>query len=264
MSVYKKDDPLYLLSALKSIFNDQCLKPRDIVIVGDGPLPQSIIKIIDEFKKNVGGNVVNFVPLNSNVGLAAALNEGIIHCRYELIARMDSDDIALSERFSKQYYFMLSNHDIDVCGGHILEIDAVSEKILSERKVPLVYNNVLKYAKSRSPMNHPTVMFKKSVIIKLGGYPNFRKSQDYALWSLLLVSGYKLANCDDFFLKMRTGKELLARRGIEHFKNEIKVLGYQRKIKFLTLREYFFSIFIRAVFRLSPIFIRKLLYKMTR
>lgn len=142
MSVYKKDDPLYLLSALKSIFNDQCLKPRDIVIVGDGPLPQSIIKIIDEFKKNVGGNVVNFVPLNSNVGLAAALNEGIIHCRYELIARMDSDDIALSERFSKQYYFMLSNHDIDVCGGHILEIDAVSEKILSERKVPLVYNNV--------------------------------------------------------------------------------------------------------------------------
>ena len=98
MSVYYKEQALYLKEALDSIWLNQILKPDQIVLVEDGPLTPELYEVIDEFQKEVG-NVLTLVKNETNQGLAKALNKGIGFIRTDLIARMDSDDISDKRRF---------------------------------------------------------------------------------------------------------------------------------------------------------------------
>ncbi|EOC0418759.1 glycosyltransferase [Cronobacter malonaticus] len=264
ISVYKKDRPDYLKVSLESIYNHQEIKPAQIVIVGDGPLTDALMKIIIDFSESIADNVVEFVPLDKNYGLAVALNRGLAQCKYDLVARMDADDISLPARFARQYHFMISNPDIDVCGTYVEEIDSESEKHISIRRVPLTHSDIFSFGKKRSPVSHPSVMFKKTTILSFGGYPLFRKSQDFALWSLLLVNGAHFANINTVLLKMRTGQELMARRGLSHLKFEYQVLKYQKSIKFISALEFVRFLTIRAVFRIMPNKLKKQLYNIVR
>ena len=90
LSVYIKENPQYLSQALDSIIN-QSVQPSEIIIVKDGPLTKELDDIIDQYNKNY--QFIQIVTLPNNLGLGKALNEGIKHCQYELIARMDTDDI---------------------------------------------------------------------------------------------------------------------------------------------------------------------------
>ncbi|MDC9592797.1 glycosyltransferase [Xenorhabdus sp. IM139775] len=264
ISVYINDDPIFFKKALNSIYYEQTLKPSQIVIVGDGNLNESQLSVINKFSRRVGANIVNFYQLDENLGLANALNYGLKKCKFDLVARMDADDISLPERFHIQIKFMVENPNIDVCGSYINEINPYNEKLISTKKVPLSHEEIYTFGKKRSPMNHPSVIFKKEKILSLGGYPLFRKSQDFALWSLLLNSQSCFSNLDIVLLHMRCGKNLLQKRGLFHLKQEIKVINFQRRIGFISRRELIYSIFIRSMFRLSPIFIRKYLYKILR
>lgn len=92
MSVYSKENPAWLKLAIESI-QDQTLPTSDFVLVCDGPLTPELDGVIAE-KHCQMGEILMVVRLEKNVGLGNALNEGIKHCRNELVARMDSDDIA--------------------------------------------------------------------------------------------------------------------------------------------------------------------------
>lgn len=264
MSVYEKDNPEYFNVALNSIFCEQTLKPSQVVVVADGQLTTSHITIFSRFSDSIGSDNVTFVQLPQNVGLAAALNEGLKHCRYELVARMDSDDIALPSRFEKQINYMLDNPNIDVCGTLIDEIDSDTQAYISTRRVPLSHSEIALFARKRSAVSHPSVVFKKSKVLAVGGYPLFRKSQDFALWSLLLVNNAMFANIDEVLLKMRTGRDLMARRGLSYLKYEYQVMFFQWKIGFITLAELMKYITVRTIFRILPARLKKLLYAAVR
>ncbi|EOZ6414018.1 glycosyltransferase [Cronobacter turicensis] len=264
ISVYKKDRPEYLKVSLESIYNDQEVKPAQIVIVGDGPLTDDLMKIITNFSESITDDIVDFIPLDTNYGLAVALNRGLAQCKYDLVARMDADDISLPARFATQYQFMINNPEVDVCGTYVEEIDSESERHISIRRVPLTQPDILSFGKKRSPVSHPSVMFKRSTILSFGGYPLFRKSQDFALWSLLLVNGAHFANINTVLLKMRTGQELMARRGLSHLKFEYQVLKYQKSINFISALEFTRFLMIRAVFRIMPNKLKKQLYNIVR
>lgn len=263
LSVYSSEKPEYLNQALMSVWDEQTLKPSQIVLVQDGLLPKELLSIVNKWADSLP-DIFTVVPLTKNIGLGAALNEGLKYCKYDLIARMDSDDIALPERFEKQVKFMQNHLEIAASSAQLEEWDTSLMRYLGKRQLPLDSNSLANFAKRRSPLSHPLAIIRKDALLSLGGYPPLRKAQDYALWSLMIANGYKLANIPETLLKMRTGNELFTRRGWRYFEEELKLLKYQREIGFLSKKDYFTNALLKAVLRLSPDFIKSLAYRIAR
>jgi glycosyltransferase involved in cell wall biosynthesis len=258
LSLYKKENPEYLRRALGSIWDDQTLKPDQIVLVKDGPLTPDLDTAVEEFGQKIG-DIFTVVDLPENVGLGAALNEGLKYCNHELVARMDTNDVSLPERFEKQIAFMEKNADIAASSGILEEWDESLDRLISVRFLPASHEELLRFARFRSPLSHPAAIFRKSIVVGVGGYPPFRRWQDYALWSVILNRGYRLANIDEVLCRQRTGNEFLKRRGLD-FKNAVHAFWFQREIGFVTTGTLLFHIIAHFVLCFSPGFMKKLFY----
>lgn len=261
MAVYKAENPTFLQQAIESIYHHQILKPSQVVIVKDGLLPDELEIVLTRMESELNGKLKT-VSLEKNVGLGAALNIGLEHCQFDIVARMDTDDIAEPNRFELQIPYMLENMDTIVCGGLVEEWNADMTKRLGARRVPSSHSDIFRFAKSRSPMNHPSVVFRKSAVLDVGGYPPLRKAQDYALWSLMLSKGYKLVNLDKVLVKMRAGSEMASRRGLSYLKYEIQLLRYQKKINFLSTRQLLINSTTKSILRCSPHFVKVAAYRL--
>jgi len=262
LSVYSKERPSYLNEALVSIWDRQTLKPAQIVLVKDGPLTSCLDGILQSWRSKLG-MVLCVVELKQNMGLAAALNHGLKFCSYELVARMDTDDISDPERFKKQWGFFMKYPLISVCGGQIEEWSQDMASLVSMKKLPLRHEEILKFAKSRSPINHPSVMFRKSAVQEAGGYPLIYP-EDYLLWTRMLSMGYRFANLPDVLLRMRVGNDFLRRRGLLFLKGEIKTYHCLYGIGFIGFFCFLKNCFLRMVLRLSPHWFKKYMYKYFR
>ena len=157
--------------SLNSIIH-QTLQPNEILIIVDGVIGKEIMLMIKMYKKKYP-QLINVVYLEKNVGLGEAMKYGVSLCKYEIIARMDSDDIARSRRFEKQIKYLKKNPEVDIVGTYMSEFIDNPSNIISERKVPINNNEIKKFAKRRSPFNHMTVMFKKEAILHAGNYQKF-------------------------------------------------------------------------------------------
>ena len=144
MSIYKNDVPEYLKVALDSIIVTQTWKPKEIVIIGDGPVPQAITDVVEvETKVAVDYGVeLRFLPQAVNRGLGEALRIACENCKYDYIARMDSDDISEDSRIQVQYDFMLNNSWCDICGSQAYYIDDKGQ-IIDEKKLRYDYRSFL-------------------------------------------------------------------------------------------------------------------------
>lgn len=262
MSVYCKESSEYLLRSMQSIWNFQSLRPDQIVLVEDGPLTESLYAAVLELKTEIGSSLT-IVPLDKNLGLAGALNEGLRHCKHDLIARMDTDDIALSDRFKKQIKFMLNHPDVSVCSGQIEEWNQDFSEKISERTLPLDHDSILKFAKTRSPISHPAAMFKKSSVQAVGGYPEIYP-EDYQLWGTMLAKGYRFANMPDFLLRMRVGNALVERRGAKFLKGILRTYRNLYYAGFLTRFEFLYAVTFRTFVLLSPTWLKSFFYKNIR
>ena len=260
MSVYAKEKPEYLDSCLESVVN-QSLKPNEIVIVEDGPLTNGLYHVIHKWETN--SRIIKSVVLEQNSGLAVALNAGLKKCSNQIIARMDSDDICISDRFEKQITIIQNDPSIILLGGQVAEYDESMRNLIGYRYVPLSHEKILKFTKKRSPFNHPTVVFKKDIIKSAGGYPeHLRNWQDYALWCKILGKGYKTGNLDDVLVKMRTGNELFNRRsGLNYLKYELEAYQYVLNNGLINRFEYSLVIISKIMIRMLPKKILRLIYK---
>lgn len=122
MSVYHKEKPEYLKQAIESI-QAQTLQTDDFVLVCDGPLNPELDAVIAAKQQEMGGTL-NVVRLAKNGGLGNALNQGIKHCKNELVARMDSDDIAYPDRCEKQLNMFNTHPEVSICSGVVEEFTA--------------------------------------------------------------------------------------------------------------------------------------------
>ena len=208
MTVYGKDNPEYFALALDSMIN-QTLKPDEIVLVKDGPITKELQNVIDKRIKT--SNIVE-VQLEKNLGLGLALNEGLKVCKNELIARMDSDDISLPKRCEKQVNAFKSNNQLDIVGLQVKEFADDINNIIGERKVPLTNDEIYKFAKTRDPFNHPTVMYKKSKVIESGMYGDFRKNQDTDLWIKMLSHNAECMNLKEDLFRFRFDENTYKKR----------------------------------------------------
>src|SRR5690606_1010859 len=255
MSVYKAEKPEFLKIALESLV-DQTVRADEVVLVEDGPLPDTLHEIIEQYREPLN---IQSVPLPRNVGLARALNAGLAHCSHELVARMDSDDISLPQRFEKQLAYMEAHPEVAASSAALDEFDENGE-VFSSRVLPLRHEELRAFARRRSPLSHAVAIFRKSAVLAVGGYPPFKRSQDVALWSLLLVKGYRLGNLPDTLFKVRAGAAFMTRNGLRSLHHEYAVIRYQRRIGFLTRREMARNLCVRFVLAVVPQGIKKQLY----
>lgn len=208
-SVYYKENPEYLKLSILSIIN-QTVPTDDFVIVKDGPLTDELEETLSQFKKKYSN--INIVDLPENIGLGAALNAGLIQCSNELIARMDTDDIALEYRCELQLLEFIKDHELDIVGSYMYEFTDNPENITAVKSVPITHSQIYSFGKRRNPFNHPTVMFKKSSIVNHGGYSTMRRGEDFELFTRLLYCGCKGRNIDKPLLKFRANKDMHRRR----------------------------------------------------
>ena len=145
--------------------------------------------------------------------MAAALNDGLSKCKYDWVARMDSDDISVCDRFEKQFAFLEKNTNVCVLGGAIGEFLDDDNLIQSIRQTPKKQFEILEQAKTRNPMNHVSVVYRKDHVMEIGGYDeNFGKLEDYKLWIDLLCNQKIFANLEDLLVKVRIGNGFYKRR----------------------------------------------------
>ena len=186
MSVYQKEKPEYLRQALQSVMH-QSLEPQEIVLMQDGKLTEELYQVIEECKNECPYLKIYEIP--DNVGLGRALAKGVLLCSNELIARMDTDDIAKEDRFEIQYNYMKAHADVAVTGGFMEEFDDQDASYHSIKQMPEYMEEILKYARYRNPLNHMTVMFRKDSVLQAGNYRHFPYLEDYDLWSRMLTQG---------------------------------------------------------------------------
>lgn len=258
VSIYYKEKPDNLTECLHSLAS-QSLKANEVILVEDGPISDELKSIIESFRHEL--NIVS-VPLTENVGLACALNEGLKHCSNEIVARMDTDDIARDERFERQMEFMNLNPEVAASSGVVEEFNEEGQ-VLMRRVLPLEHSEIINFAKRRSPLSHPATIFRKSAVESVGGYPEVYP-EDYLLWVKLIQQGHQLANLPYELLRMRAGDEFITRRGLQFLKGELKIYRYMYQTEFINFFEYVKIIILRSVLRLSPPFVKLLLYRVAR
>lgn len=262
ISVYRKTNAEYLHKALLSVWDEQSYQPSEIVLVQDGPVGASIIKKLEEWQERLGKQF-KWVKQEKNLGLAKSLNHGLSYCSYELVARMDDDDISLPHRFDLQYRYMMNHKNIGVLGAQVEERDSDLQTKISQRIVPVNHLQIVKFSKSRSPINHPSVMFRKSIIYKFGGYPEVYP-EDYALWGKLICNGVIFHNLPQKLVVMRTEDALIYRRGFKFFFGESKVLFYLYRLGLLNFFELSIQLVARFIVRSAPMLLKKKLYELSR
>lgn len=219
ISIYGKEKPVYLKSALESVFN-QTIAPSEVVLVKDGPLTDDLELIISSYKTPL----LKIITLPSNKGLSYALNIGLKHCQNNLVARMDTDDICFPDRFEKQVSFLQLHSDIDIVGSYASKIDECGNDLNELLKVPIVHEDIMHLIWT-CPMNHPTVMFRKDKILSIHGYNSNAgpRQDDYDLWFRCAEKGLRFANIPEPLLYYRFFADSIK-------KNTIRVGWYRLKV----------------------------------
>ena len=193
ISVYKKEKAEYLKQALQSVIN-QTLKPTEIVIVKDGPLTKELDDCIEDFQKQ-NSKLFKILSFKENRGLGLALRDGVKVCKYEYIARMDSDDISKPDRFEKQFNYLQKHPEIALLGTWITEFNKYENKPDTVTKLPCTHQEIIKFAKRRNSFRHVTVVFKKTAVIQSGNYRDFLWFEDYDLFVRIYSSEYTGISC---------------------------------------------------------------------
>ena len=222
ISVYYKENPIFFKLALNSLLN-QTLKPNEIVLVIDGQLTSELNTVIDNFK-NIFNSLIT-VTNDNNLGLSASLAKGLKVCKYEYIARMDSDDISRIDRFEILLNHALRYPEIDIIGSWAIKIN--NDGVLSDIMKTPKKNNEIHNLIWTCPFIHPSVVFKKSRILEAGSYmfEDGPRQDDYSLWFRCAFRNYKFENLPITLLYYRFNSGTI-------LKNDIKVGWARFKVGF--------------------------------
>lgn len=261
MTVYYKENPLYLEQALNSIEN-QTIIPNEIVIVKDGKLTPKLDDVIDYHSKQ--NKIYKIISLKENHGRGYASNIGMKNVSNDWVARMDSDDVCMLNRFENQIKAIIDNQQnynkLAAVGGQIEEFNDTG-KIVGKRVVPISPDEIRKYAEYRSPMNNPTVMINKTCINQIGSYSTLNVLEDYDLWIRLIANNYILINIPNVLVKMRVGNGMYSRRGgFEYFKTYVSQKYKWKRLGIGTNVSVIISCLSMLVSILIPASVRKILY----
>ena len=249
-SIYKNDISEHVRVSLESMLACQSVKPTEVILVQDGPVPDVLSILVSEYEKKYA-DIMHIIRLEKNRGLGNALRLGVENAKYELIARMDSDDICLPDRFEKQIAYMEAHPECDIVGGQMTEFIGTPDSIVGRREVPLTNEEIYEYMKSRCALNHVTVMFRKEAVLKAGNYQDWFWNEDYYLWVRMMMNHCVFANIPDVAVNVRSGADQYARRGgKKYFDSEIGIKKLMLKNGLINRKEYSVNYIQRFIIQL--------------
>ena len=260
MSVYIKETKENLKECMDSLLT-QTVMPTEIVVVKDGPISQTLDELLREYQKNYP-NMVRVVGYEENRGLGYALAYGVKVCKYELIARMDTDDIARKDRFEKQLAEFEKDKNLMICGSHIVEFAKDKAVVKDRRCVPLEDQEIRRKGKLRDPFNHVTVMFCKSMVLKAGNYESCLSMEDSVLWAkmLQLPNGH-VKNIDDYLVYVRADEDMIERRGgLWYLKRYMAGRKRMKELGYIGTAQYYFSVFAQFLVAIMPLKLRNIVF----
>lgn len=262
MSVYRKENPEWLIASLDSVFN-QTVTPDEVVLVEDGELTGELDAVIEIQKQK--HPELKIVTYKENRGLGKALHDGLLECSNNLVARMDTDDICFPTRFEKQLQVFERHPEVDVCSAWIDEFETDPEQVISVRRLPKTYDELFMFGKKRNPVSHPVSMFKKDSVLSVGNYQDFPLFEDYYLWARMMVKGCKFYCIQESLLKFRRSPEMIKRRGgWDYAITEVRFFNTLRKIGYISNVQLAKNVCTRFVVRIIPNSLRTALYKQIR
>lgn len=260
MSVYYKDRPEWLEYSIESMLK-QTIFPSEFVIVEDGKLTEELENVIIRYEKEYP-ELFKIIKLEKNSGLGVALSIGIEKCKYEYIARMDSDDYSSPDRIEKEFNIFKKYPDLGLVGTNVREFENDINNISCNVVLPEKHQEIYKYSKSRCPFRQPTLLYKKSEILKAGNYREFYLFEDYDLYVRLLKNGCKCYNIQEPLVYVRVGKDFYKRRGgIKYVKTILKFKNEQLKSGYFSLVDYLKSTIPHVIVCLMPNSLREYVYK---
>lgn len=260
MSVYYKEKPEWLRISIESMLS-QSVSPDEFVIVKDGILTRELEEVINEYERKYP-LLFNVISLEKNVGLGLALKTGILNCRNELIARMDSDDYSLPDRCLRQLEVFQKNSDIEAVGCFEGEFENEVDNVVTIHKVPETSEEIEAFMKRRCALLHPTVMYKKSAILGCGNYQNVPLYEDYDLFMRLVIE-YKAKsyNIQEPLYLLRINDNFFKRRG--GFKYMITAAKFKKRQfnkGYISLMDFVISAGSQAIVCLLPNTVRRAVY----
>ena len=250
-TVYKNDNPLYLKNSIDSMLN-QTIVTDDYVVVADGPLSQELEEVISSYSTKY--NIFHIVRLEENSGLGIALRTGLLECKNELIARLDSDDISVPERCEIQLKAFEEDPELAIVGSDMYEFDDTPDVVKDIKRMPTTTKQIYSYGKRRNPFNHSSVMYKKSVVLAVGNYSTMRRSQDIELWSKIIYKGYKTKNINQPLIYFRTdgAQRIRRKRKWSNVKSDLKIFKQNYKMGYASLFDYWYVCVYQTAFYLMP------------
>ena len=192
--------------------------------------------------------IVTYLPQEKNGGLGEAMRIAAEAAKYDYLARMDSDDICLPDRFEKQMKCFEEDPELSLVGGMITEFDGEPENIIAKRILPLEDAEIKKMMRGRCAVNHVTVIFKKADLMKSGNYQPFWKQEDHYLWARMMEHGCKFRNIPDVVVNVRSGKDQIARRGgLRFYKSVVRVFWYMYRHGLISFGYFLYICTVRGI-----------------
>jgi glycosyltransferase involved in cell wall biosynthesis len=256
---YTGDSPDALEAAFLSVTAQQTRRPDQVVLVQDGPVSERLGQRITDL---VEGSVVptTLVVLRRNLGLGVALTRGLEACEHDIVARMDADDVSDPERFEIQVPLVESG--VDVLGSALLEFQTRPEVVVGSRAVLTDPAEIAREARLRQTFNHPSVVYRASLVRRVGGYEDLPGLEDYLLFAKMIMAGARVGNVSRPLVRYRVSEGAYARRGgwgILH--SELELQRRFRRMGFTTRAQYARNVIVRAVYRLVPEQVRRTAYQ---
>lgn len=260
MPLYKNDKPDWFKISLDSILC-QTAAPAEIVIICDGPLTDELDGLLAAYIK-AHPKLFNVYRFKENVGLGVALAKGVLMCSNELIARMDADDFAVPERCEKQLKIFDNRPELDVVGSNVEEFIGDRNNVVSHVILPEEQDAIVSYAKKRCPIRHPSLMYRKSAVLKANNYRDYRRAQDYDLIVHMIISGARIYNMQESLVYMRVSPDFYKRRGgVDYAKTILRLKKDFWDCGFYSWYDFLVSGVGSAVVAVLPNKLREFFYK---
>jgi glycosyltransferase involved in cell wall biosynthesis len=259
LPVYAGDSAEFLRRAFVSSVDEQTLRPDDVVLVQDGPLPEQLSQVCHELVKT-SPVPVNLVRIERNVGLGPALDHGLEACAHDVVARMDADDISRPRRFELQLPLIADGADI--VGSALMEFIDDVDDVVQTRVPPLDPEWIRSAVRFRDPFNHPTVVYRRSMVQKVGGYQDLPLMEDYLLFARMLAEGAVPANVAEPLVYYRIGAGAYARRGgTALLRSEWALQRRFLELGITNRAEFVRNVVVRGGYRLVPEPMRRVAYR---
>ena len=256
--VYDGDRPDHIRRAMRSAVDDQTVRPDQVVIVRDGPVRDELARCLDEVER-ASPVPVTFVPLLDNRGLGPALDQGLAASWFDVVARMDADDVAMPHRFEVELPLIA---DADIVGAGLYEFVEDTNDIVGQRVPPTDPAQIRRYARMHDPFNHPTVVYRRQAVLAAGGYGDLPLMEDYALFARMLAGGARAVNVAEPLVFYRVGAEAFRRRGgARLLRSELRLQREFLRSGFTSPPEYLRNVIVRGGYRLVPWWLRRAVYR---